>query len=149
MSTQKTADNKLAKKQQDDNAIPTKVMRSMELYSGPIPPASELAKYETILPGAANRILTMAEKQSQHRQKMENTMLNANIKAEKNGQIFGFIIFSIAVIAGFLLVLFGRNVEGLISLIVAVGGIVGLFVYNREEVRKELRKKEQLTQNNK
>lgn len=149
MSTQKTADNKLTKKQQVDNTTPTKVMRSMELYSGPIPPASELARYETILPGAANRILTMAEKQSQHRQKMENTMLDANIKAEKNGQIFGFIIFSIAIIAGFLLVLFGRNVEGLISLIVAVGGIVGLFVYNREEVRKELRKKEQLTQNNK
>ncbi|MDO4742382.1 MAG: hypothetical protein Q4A79_03375 [Candidatus Saccharibacteria bacterium] len=91
----------------------------------------------------------MAERQSQHRQKMENTMLEANIKAERVGQIFGFVIFSIAIIAGFILVLFGKSLEGLISLIVAVGGIVGLFVYNREEVRKELKIKEQSKKNDK
>ncbi len=30
-------------------------------YSGPIPPASEFAKYEHVLPGSADRIIAMAE----------------------------------------------------------------------------------------
>jgi uncharacterized membrane protein len=30
-------------------------------YSGPIPPASEFAKYEKVLPGSADRIIAMAE----------------------------------------------------------------------------------------
>ena len=38
------------------------VMRS-EMYSGPIPPPEALARYEEIQPGAADRILKMAEKQ--------------------------------------------------------------------------------------
>ena len=131
-----------AKKQQTKNPQIIGASHSMELYSGPIPPASELAKYETILPGAANRILTMAEKQSQHRQKMENTMLNASIKSEKRGQLFGFIIFGLAIVAGFTLLMFGRNIEGLVSLLLSIGGIISLFVYNRKEVRKEMKKKE-------
>ncbi len=30
-------------------------------YSGPLPPSSELAKYEKVQPGAADRIIAMAE----------------------------------------------------------------------------------------
>lgn len=36
-------------------------------FSGPLPPPQVLAQYESILPGSANRILSMAEKQSEHR----------------------------------------------------------------------------------
>ncbi len=35
-------------------------------YSGPLPPASEFAKYENTLPGAADRILKLAETGSAH-----------------------------------------------------------------------------------
>lgn len=37
----------------------------MTYRHGPIPDSSELANYEQLLPGAASRILTMAEKQHQ------------------------------------------------------------------------------------
>lgn len=33
------------------------------VYCGPIPPASELKKYEDIVPGAAERLLKMAERE--------------------------------------------------------------------------------------
>lgn len=33
-----------------------------EMYSGPIPPPEALARYEEIQPGAADRIIKMAEK---------------------------------------------------------------------------------------
>ena len=69
-------------------------------------------------------------------------MLNASIKSEKRGQLFGFIIFGLAIVAGFTLLMFGRNIEGLVSLLLSIGGIISLFVYNRKEVRKEMKKKE-------
>ena len=46
------------------------IIRS-EMYSGPIPPPEALARYEEIQPGAADRILKMAEKQQEHRMALE------------------------------------------------------------------------------
>ena len=43
----------------------------MEQYSGPLPKAEDLAKYEALLPGAADRIFVMAEKQLSHRHDLE------------------------------------------------------------------------------
>lgn len=62
------------------------------LYTGPIPSASELEKYNQVLPGLAERIMKMAEIQSAHRQELEKKVIDSNIKGSKKGQIFGFII---------------------------------------------------------
>ena len=40
-------------------------------FAGPIPPPSMMKQYEETLPGSADRILKMAEKQSEHRQWVE------------------------------------------------------------------------------
>jgi uncharacterized membrane protein len=40
-------------------------------FSGPLPPPEVLQNYNQITPGAADRIISMAEKQSQHRQESE------------------------------------------------------------------------------
>lgn len=127
--------------QEDTSLIRKASIGYAELFSGPIPPALELGKYENVLPGAANRILKMAEKQSAHRQELENKMLEANIKAEKVGQLLGFIIFGLAIIAGFVLIMFGKDIVGLVALISSIGGVIGLFVYNRVEAKKELKEK--------
>ena len=37
-------------------------------FSGPLPHPEDLAKYEQVLPGAADRIISMAEQQAAHRQ---------------------------------------------------------------------------------
>lgn len=42
-----------------------------EHYSGPIPQAAELGSYEGVLPGLADRIVTMAERQARHRRRLE------------------------------------------------------------------------------
>jgi len=38
-----------------------RIERSITAYSGPLPPASELGKYEEVHSGAADRIITLAE----------------------------------------------------------------------------------------
>lgn len=115
---------------------------AVQVYSGPIPSARELEKYEDVLTGAADRILKMAEEQSIHRRKMESKMLEANIKAEKTGQIFGFAVFVIALIAGIALMIMGKDAVGLITSLGSLAAIIGLFVYNRESEKRELKDKE-------
>lgn len=66
-------------------------------YRGPLPHPEILKEYENILPGAAERILMMAEKQQKHRMSMEETIVKSQTTQSKNGQIWG----------GFLTVLFG------------------------------------------
>lgn len=50
-------------------------MQSFVAYSGPLPPSSELEKYEKVHHGAADRIITMAENaQAMQRYALEGEM---------------------------------------------------------------------------
>lgn len=51
-------------------------------HSGPLPPASQFAKYDDVLPGAAERILAMAERNQAHRTKLDNR----NAALQQRGQ---------------------------------------------------------------
>jgi uncharacterized membrane protein len=44
-------------------------------FSGPLPHPEDLAKYEQVLPGAADRIIRMAEQQAAHRQNLERAVI--------------------------------------------------------------------------
>ena len=48
-------------------------------HSSPLPSASEFAGYEKAFPGAADRILTLAEKRAKHSQDMERKTTEASI----------------------------------------------------------------------
>lgn len=111
------------------------------MYMGPLPPASEFAKYEAALSGSADRILTMAEKQSSHRQDMENKSLEHSIKVSRTGQILGFFISILVIVLGFWLAMAGKELAGFALIILDLGGLAGLFIYNRESEKSELTKK--------
>ena len=55
-------------------------------FSGPIPPPEILAKYETIQTGLVNRIVTMAESETIHRQTIEKKGLSFDIKKSNRTQ---------------------------------------------------------------
>ena len=61
-------------------------------FSGPLPPPSMFGKYDDVLPGAADRILAMAERQAAHRQEWETSALRSEQKDSTRGQWLGFII---------------------------------------------------------
>lgn len=144
MNTQSKTSKKIAKKQRLNENQSPRIMSSMQVFSGPIPPASELLKYEQVLPGAAERIMSMAERQSIHRQGMEDKMLDANIKSEKRGQFFGFTVFITVILIGFVLLIFDKKIEGLASILGSIAGVIGLFIYSREDTKRELQKKDPL-----
>ena len=50
-----------------NNREEKKVIATAMRYEGPIPPASELEKYNNIVPGCASILIDMAVKNSEHR----------------------------------------------------------------------------------
>lgn len=46
-------------------------------YSGPIPPPAMLKEYDDAVPGAASRILDLAERQADHRMDLEKKVLTS------------------------------------------------------------------------
>lgn len=108
------------------------------LYSGPIPPPDAFADYDKVLPGAADRIMTMAENQSRHRQKMEQEVVFSQIRDNKRGHWFGFIVALICIIGGFILIYLGKEVQGMAAVISPCAILAGKFFYNRyNEIKKK------------
>lgn len=112
-------------------------------FSGPIPPPAHLEQYERILPGAAERILKMAEEQSAHRRSLETKVIDSGVISSNRGLWFGFIIG----LAGFSIVGYSAYLgyEALAGIIAALdlGSLVGVFVYGSRQRKQERLEKEQ------
>lgn len=67
-------------------------VKKSELFSGPIPHPAHFEKYELILPGSADRIIAMAERQQAHSIRWETKEINAQFILAFAGICFGFII---------------------------------------------------------
>lgn len=61
-------------------------------FRGPIPSPETLREYSAIIPNGAERILAMAENQSQHRMQLENHVVHAQLSQSKRGQTFAFVL---------------------------------------------------------
>lgn len=106
-----------------------KSFAAMELHRGPIPHPKLFGQYEAVLPGAADRILTMAEKQSDHRQSLEKQHVKSTLRDARIGLYLGFIIVLVSLtIAGFLL-LNDKTTSGLILGGGSLASLAGVFVY--------------------
>ena len=63
--------------------VPRMMMQVSRAYSGPLPSPEALEKYNQVLPGAAERILAMAENQGKHRQDIERKVIESNAFVQK------------------------------------------------------------------
>lgn len=111
--------------------------------SGPLPPAEEYGKYEGFLPGSAERILSMAERQSTHRQNLETAVVHSNILNERIGIIFGFIICLMAIGGGLYLANEGKSLEGLSSIVMGLASPAGVFIYGKSQQLKTQQARQQ------
>lgn len=93
-------------------------------FSGPIPPPGILRAYDDVVQDGAERIISMAEDEQDHRHEIERGYLDL----AKWGQRFGFIIGFGALVCGTLLIALGHSVSGLIALLAVAGGVVGSLV---------------------
>ncbi len=110
-------------------------------YQGILPPPEMLARFNEIVPNGADRIVSMAESQQRHRQGLEAAVVNGNVTAQGRGQLLGFTLGAMGILGGIFLISQDKSVEGLTSIIVAVTGLVSVFIYARYEQAKERERK--------
>jgi len=102
------------------------------LTEGPLPPAAEFEHYEQVLPGTANRILSMAEKEAEHRHKLEIKAADANVKIEIRGQYFAFITILLALAAVVACVALKQPFAAITPIIVALAGLTSVFLNKKK-----------------
>ena len=119
----------------DDEKIESAVAALMvgRRFSGPIPSPEVLAGYENIKPGFADRILSMAERQSSHRQALEKAQSEAAIRDSRLGVIFAYLIGIGSLLSAVVISIVAPNnagviVGGLLG-VTGIGSIVGTFIY--------------------
>lgn len=110
-------------------------------FSGPLPPPDVLKRYNEVVPGAAERIITMAEAQAKHRQELERAEVFGGNRRANLGQYFGFTIGIAGLVVALILGIRGNAwVAGLIG-VLDLGGLVSIFVYGSRSRRSERREK--------
>lgn len=107
-----------------------------EFFSGPIAHPRHLREYEQICPGAAERIISMAERQQQHMMDMDASGQAAEIADQRRGMLMGAIVFLSLILGAFLIALWTESevVPGLFLGAAAIGA-VGTFVNGRQNGR--------------
>jgi uncharacterized membrane protein len=111
---------------------------------GPLPPPEVLREYEETLPGSAERIISMAERQARHRQELEKVAVKAGARDSLLGLIFGLIIGLAAILGGVFIAYSGKEIGGSV---LGGGGLVSLvtvFVYGSKQRRLERERKREM-----
>ena len=107
-------------------------MMSAEIFRGPIPHPKHIQAYEDACPGAADRIIAMAEIAQQRREDRHDKLIEHEYSDRRVGLYLGFLALLAMVIGGIFLVYSGQSVIGGGLLGAAVlGTVVGSFVHGR------------------
>jgi uncharacterized membrane protein len=122
-----------------NNQITT--LTKVEQFSGPLPPPNILEQYNRVVPGAAERILKMAEDQSAHRRSLEQKVISSDVLNSKLGLIFGFSIGLVAILSGVYIVIIDKNNNGYFLSLGTIVALVSVFVYGRRKKEKRLDEK--------
>lgn len=124
----------------------TQIVAAMQQWSGPMPHPDDLAAYDRILPGAADRILTMAEEQASHRRDLERTVVTSGVEQAKRGQQYGLVIAVVGLLVSLWMVALGADVTATVIGGSTLASLVGLFVYrNRRDERERQERWRQAT----
>lgn len=83
-----------------------------EVVDGELPPAETVEAYEHVLPGAADRIITMLEQQSSHRMEMERTLARSTARTERLRQVLGVGIVLVVFVVSSRLITGGHEGPG-------------------------------------
>lgn len=119
----------------------SRVMVARSMFSGPMPPPELVREYEQILPGAAQYFFAALERQSLHRQQLEQNVISANISNERTGMWLAFALAVIAMVSGTLLIHENRDPQGLSLIVGTMVSLCAVFVYSRTRARREVREK--------
>jgi len=102
-----------------------------------LPPPEILQKYNSVVPGLADRIVAQAEKQTTHRIAQEKKLLASNIFKSFLGLVFAFLIGALGIGGGLYLTFVGFNVIGIVFSSATLVSLVMSFIYG-SQYRKQI-----------
>jgi uncharacterized membrane protein len=112
----------------EEAAQVVQAMLIQQSHSGPLPTAREFQGYESALPGAAHRILMLAEAEQAHRHALERRVVERDLEMKARGQWFSLIaliaILSVVVLFAYL----GFGAEGAMLGGGVIIGVIALFL---------------------
>lgn len=111
------------------NDKPAQLVSQHQRFSGPIPPPAILEQYDRVLPGAAERILSMAEQNMQHEHTIDSEIVGIRRTEYKRGQVFGLIIAIVAITSATICAIYEHEGVAMVIGGATVVGLVSAFVY--------------------
>lgn len=85
-------------------------------YEGPLPLPRAMADYEAILPGSAERIMRMAEREQEHEHHVERQLL----EIKHRGQRVATRLTTVGMVGAIILLALGKEIGALCSLLIAL-----------------------------
>lgn len=135
--------NNMSKKRRNSGAVPVRTtpvdavphpqdtqghVARFEHFSGPLPPPSILAKYDEIVPGAANRIILKFEAQTEHRMTLEKSVVKTGNIKELVGLVLAFVVAMTAIVGGIVTAIMGTPFLGGSLSFAGLAVLVGAFL---------------------
>ena len=128
--------NKLPTKTPQQGGVQKKTVQlQQQITTGPLPPPEVLEGYDQIIPGAAERIVAMAEKEQAHSHQMEKDCIRFTVEEEKRGQRYGLAIAIIAITASLVVSFLGDPVTASVIGGTTVVGLTAAFVVGRKTLK--------------
>jgi uncharacterized membrane protein len=98
-------------------------------FSGPLPPPILLRQYDEVVPGAAERIIKMAEEQAAHRQRLERQVVSTDNIKSVLGTILAFVVAIVGLGCSFWAAINGHPEFGTVLGVGTLASLVYTFVY--------------------
>jgi uncharacterized membrane protein len=118
-------------------------VRKASSFSGPIPPPEILKGYNGVLKNGAERIVIMAENQSNHRMQLEDHAIKEELRQSRLGQVFGFILGLVGFGLATILAMYDHETIAGIFGTTTIIGLVTVFVLGKRAQHKDLSGKDQ------
>lgn len=96
-----------------------------------MPSPEVMERYEKLHPGATEFFFTELKKQTEHRQALDKTVIDSNVKMGHRGQWMAFVLFGLVAISGFAALIQGYDVAGTVVALGGLGAELSLFFRRR------------------
>lgn len=111
------------------------VVQKREIFQGPLPHPSHLREYDDIVPGMAERLLALTEKEMGHRHNIQSKALDGAIRKDKRGQWMAFFLSTAIFSLGGFLLWKEQYAVGATLISANVIGLAGVFIVGRLRVK--------------
>lgn len=102
-------------------------------HEGNLPTPENVERYEAVLPGTMERLLSIAEKEQQHRHETEKLIILNESKLQTRAQLIALFVCIASFGMGAILILKGQSIEGLTALLVTLASFIGPYIYTQSK----------------